>query len=332
MSNKHHSPLTLQGIKWKAMNTTWTIYAPWSSTEIETGKPAWQDIIHHQVERFEHSLSRFRSTSEVSKMNELQLGCQMVVSELFHAILVDSLLMNQQTDGWFSPFLGKQIKRVGYTQSIEQVKAADPATRAINRSFQMPTISQSDSCSQEPLSFVSANPPKWQKNAEVDLDFGGIGKGWMADRIAKQLRTVWNVPCGLVDAGGDLTVWGISESQPFIIDIQDPWDEDKVIADTTLVAGALATSNRVYRKWQNADGSWMHHLLDPHTGLPSTSPTVQATVHAECAMLADVWAKCLCMLPPEDAFEWISKQKGAFAAWIVTEDGNLQTWSTTKAR
>jgi len=319
MSRSLGDSIRLNGFQWRAMNSTWTVFSPWQPYEIEQGKPDWQDIITAQTTRFEQTLSRFLPDSELCKLNKLTPGETVSVSALMHTVLKDSIRMHQETGGWYNPFLGDQIRHLGYDRSIEHVHLSGSSK----------TISGLSSPATDAVAYTleSESPPVWLKTSSDALDFGGIGKGWLADRMARQLREVLHVPCGMVDAGGDLTVWGITPDHPFLIDIQDPWNEQETIAETNLHEGALATSNRIYRRWQTSDGTWLHHLLNPFTGLPSTSPVVQATVHADQALYADIWAKCLCIMPFDQVFDWIANQNGAHAAWLVTEDHKVHHWS-----
>ena len=51
----------------------------------------------------------------------------------------------------------------------------------------------------------------------------------------------------------------------------------------------MATSGATLRRWRMA-GEPAHHLIDPWTGRPATSPWRSVTVHADRAVVADVGA------------------------------------------
>jgi len=115
----------------------------------------------------------------------------------------------------------------------------------------------------------------------VRLDFGGIGKGYAADRAAEVLAIAG--PC-LVNAGGDIAVRGGA----WPIAVQTATGSLTV----ELTSGALATSCCDRRRWQRG-GRELHHLIDPATGTSAGGDLVRATVVASDAVVAEVWAKAL---------------------------------------
>ena len=78
------------------------------------------------------------------------------------------------------------------------------------------------------------------------------------------------------------------------IDIEDPRDLAPGAAPLTTVEltdGAVATSSRCKRRWTGPDGTDRHHLIDPRTGAPAATPTLQATVIAAEGWQAEVLTK-----------------------------------------
>jgi thiamine biosynthesis lipoprotein len=59
------------------------------------------------------------------------------------------------------------------------------------------------------------------------------------------------------------------------------------------VAGALATSTTMLRRWSTDNGEEAHHLIDPRTGLPAVSPYVQVSCMAATTLQAEVWSKAV---------------------------------------
>ena len=101
----------------------------------------------------------------------------------------------------------------------------------------------------------------------MELDFGGIGKEYAADRAAA-VCVAQGVRHGLVDLGGDITVIGPHPNgDPWRIGIQHPGRPGAVMANVEISQGALASSGD-YERCITFDGRRYGHILDPRTGWP----------------------------------------------------------------
>lgn len=106
--------------------------------------------------------------------------------------------------------------------------------------------------------------------AGMELDFGGFGKEYAADRAAAALLAQ-GVRCGYVNLGGDMRVLGPQpDGSPWRIGIQDPRNEGATIAAIDVSSGALATSGD-YERYFELDGRRYCHILDLASGYPVTA-------------------------------------------------------------
>ena len=105
------------------------------------------------------------------------------------------------------------------------------------------------------------------REAGMEIDFGGFGKEYAADRAAALLIEA-GVRHGYVNLGGDMRFIGPRlDGRPWSIGIQDPRDPDAVVASIPISQGALATSGD-YERYFELDGQRYCHILDPRTGMP----------------------------------------------------------------
>lgn len=103
--------------------------------------------------------------------------------------------------------------------------------------------------------------------AGMELDFGGFGKEYAADRAAEALRE-GGVRSGFVDLGGDIRAVGPQpDGSPWSIGIRDPRAADRTIASLDLACGAVCTSGD-YERYFDRDGLRYCHVLDPASGMP----------------------------------------------------------------
>lgn len=103
--------------------------------------------------------------------------------------------------------------------------------------------------------------------AGMEIDFGGIGKEYAADRCAALLLE-FGLSHGWVNFGGDIRVLGpMPGGRPWRMGVRHPRRPDQTLATVELHGGALATSGD-YERCIVVDGERLCHLLDPRTGWP----------------------------------------------------------------
>jgi len=103
--------------------------------------------------------------------------------------------------------------------------------------------------------------------AGMELDFGGIGKEYAADRAASVLRDA-GLEHGYVNLGGDLRLLGpMANGQPWRLGIAHPRQPGAVATGVDMAQGALATSGD-YERFFEQDGQRYCHILNPRTGWP----------------------------------------------------------------
>ena len=101
----------------------------------------------------------------------------------------------------------------------------------------------------------------------MEIDFGGIGKEYAADRAAA-IVVDRGVPNALVNLGGDVRAAGPQpDGAPWIVGIRHPREPNAAIATVELVSGAVATSGD-YERYFEIDGRRYCHVLDPRSGYP----------------------------------------------------------------
>lgn len=101
----------------------------------------------------------------------------------------------------------------------------------------------------------------------MEVDFGGFGKEYAADRAAALLSSA-GVRHAYINLGGDIRVVGPQpDGKPWVVGIKNPRKADGIVATIPLESGALATSGD-YEKYFEQDGCRYCHVLNPFTGHP----------------------------------------------------------------
>ncbi len=152
----------------------------------------------------------------------------------------------------------------------------------------------------------------------MELDFGGFGKEYAADRAAALLQAE-GMRHGWVNLGGDIRVVGPRpDGRPWHFGIRHPRDDAAVIASVELSTGALATSGD-YERFFVHDGIRYCHVLDPRTGWPVS--TWRSLSVALPACVAAGALTTIAMLRGTDALDFLAQQRAPYLA--VDAAGNI---------
>jgi FAD:protein FMN transferase len=264
-------------------------------------------------EAWEQVFSRFRPESELSRLNASEAQTNQI-SPLLWEVLDASLDAAAWTDGIVTPAMLAPLEMAGYDRSLELVQA-----RTINSSWQVVSAEAPPMLLASWQDIILEAPDQITRPAGLRLDLGGIAKGWAAFACMRRLEAIGPV---LVDAGGDLAVSGTRlDGQPWPVAVADPLQVHDQLALLALDRCGVATSGVHLRRWMK-DGKWMHHLIDPRSGLPAQSDVVSATVIAETTVLAEAAAKMLLISGSQPGLSWLERQPD-FSACLALSDGQV---------
>jgi thiamine biosynthesis lipoprotein len=230
--------------------------------------------------RMHDRLTRFEPNSELSRLNASSGRWSPVTPEL-EALLRESLRAFEVSDGLVNVAVLPALLAAGYTRDF----AAGPtASTAAPRIRPLPEVLQ-------------LRPGDARLADGAALDLGGLAKGWLADRLARDLGQ--NV---LVNLCGDLYARGGGTTG-------EGWPVG--FGDKTLLLKDMgaATSGTTKRAWAGG-----HHLIDPRTGLPARTDLSEVSVLAATAVDAEIYAKVALLLGASDAPKWL---EGRSQGWSL---------------
>jgi thiamine biosynthesis lipoprotein len=281
--------------------------------------------VQRQVERAEATFSRFSPDSEISRINRTP-GTWVQVSAITYDLLTDAVAGYQATKGLFNPFMGLNMKKMGYDRSFELLQPERFAIADGALSLLPANTTQTDSVL---LSGILPLEMDLQQQAvrlarDFSIDVGGIAKGWMAQRAAETLM-VSGVHNGLIDAGGDIVLWGQEPEQGLWgIGVANPKQTGHDIADLWMEGlTAMATSSVAKRRWTAPGRGIAHHILDPRTGVPAVSDLLQVTVIGRDLAVTEQYAKFLMVLGSAAGFSCLAKQRPELAYIGILKDGTI---------
>ena len=265
------------------------------------------DVAFAEIDWVDATLSTYRSTSELSRINATASGAAVTVDPEVFGLLEQAVRYSERTGGAFDVAVGPLIDVWRGAGAAGLVPSALDLERARARSG-----------SQLVLLDPGRRTVRFRR-AGVELDFGAIGKGWALDRAAAALRRL-GVGSALLGAG-ESSYYAIGAppgKTGWPITVTDPAG-DSVLATVLLHDGSLATSGAT-RQFVELAGRRYSHIIDPRTGWP-VEGMLQVTVTAERATDSDALSTALFVLGPDAARALLDGERGAALFVRDTREG-----------
>jgi thiamine biosynthesis lipoprotein len=275
----------------------------WANDKIDAGIT--------EIQRIEKLLTTFSDDSETNQVN-LNAGIEPIkVSRETFNLIQRSLRISALTQGAFDISYGSVDKRLwNFDQQMTELPDKETAKRMV-RLINYKNIVLDD-----------AKCTVYLRKKGMRIGFGGIGKGYAAER-AKQVMKLHGVDSGVVNASGDLTTWGVQPNgKQWSIAIANPNCSHEVFSFIEISNMAAATSGN-YEKFVMIDGQKYSHTINPLTGLPVTG-IKSVTIITTNAELADALATPVTIMGISAGLDMINQMKNVEAI-IIDDDDNLYT-------
>jgi len=244
---------------------------------------------------FEQAFSRFKDDSEISQLNSAN-DTFVASSELINMLLL-AKKYNQITEGIFDPTILQSLESLGYKKSFPFTDSNDTSQERSEINFQRVIIDEDNKTISKP--------------AGLKIDLGGIGKGFLVDKLVavikeKGYESFW------ISAGGDMYLRGLTETnEAHQVAVQNPLELNKDITHIQVPESgiAVATSGIAKRQWTK-NGRTYHHLIDPRTGLSTDNNLLAVTITADSVVKADIFAKTVFILGQIRGLDFINEHDG----------------------
>jgi thiamine biosynthesis lipoprotein len=260
-----------------------------------------------EIKRIEQLLSTFRSDSDTNRVNAQAGIAPVKVSEELIAIIKRAHNISKITQGAFDITYGSIDKRFwNFDQQMTELPDASMAKEMV-RLVNYQNIIIDDNTTTVFL-----------KESGMRIGFGGIGKGYAADK-AKQLLQKMGVESGIVNASGDLTAWGLQPNgQEWTIGIAHPDVAELPFSRLNVSNMAIATSGN-YEKYVMINGQKYSHTINPRTGYPIKG-IKSVTIICAHAELADALATPVTIMGVSAGLYLINQMHGVEC--IIIDDNN----------
>jgi thiamine biosynthesis lipoprotein len=265
-------------------------------------------ILRTEIDAIDAACSRFRSDSELTRVNA-SAGRAAPVSERFLEALAVALRAARLTDGLVDPTVGTAMRLLGYDRDFAALERNGPPLRvAVHRVPGWQSIDVDDAAG-------TVRVP-----AGVELDFGATAKALCVDRATGAIARATGGGV-LVSLGGDLAVGGPGPGAGWSVLVTDdhaaPVDAEG--QRVRISSGGLATSGTTVRRWVRGE-RLLHHVVDPATGLPAVEHWRTVSVTAATCVDANI-ASTAALVMGEQAPRWLHDR--GLPARLVAPDGTV---------
>ena len=238
------------------------------------------DAAFEEVHRLDEMLSNYKPESELSEVNRHASERAFAVSPELFGLLSSCLEYSRESEGAFDITVGPLMKVWGFYKGTGRLPHRAEILGALDRVGYRNVV------------LDSANRTVRFAKAGVELDPGGIGKGYAVDRMIDVLKQ-YGIRRALVSASGS-SIYGMGAppgEKGWRVQIRDPKDEHKTVAEVYLKDESMSTSGN-YEKFFRAEGRIYSHIMDPRTGWPAQG-VLSDSVIAPRTIDSEAWTKPL---------------------------------------
>jgi len=270
-----------------------------------------------EIRRLEELLSTWIPTSELSKVNAAAGQEPVQVSEETFEVLEKSMDVAKLTNGGFNIAVGPAVK--AWDASGEGQVPPQEVLEALR-----PQVDLSEIQLDKTKRTVSLG------RSGMQIDVGGIGKGYAADLAARVMQTS-GATAGVVALSGDIKTFGrMPDQQRFVFGIQHPRKEQgEVLGRIELENEAVSTAGD-YQRYFMKDGIRYHHILDPATLQPARR-CQSVTIIAKEGVMADGLDTGIFVMGPDQGLALIESLPDVEGV-IVDQEGKIVVSSGLNGR
>ena len=284
------------------MGTEFTLFL-YSHREIDADAEA--DEVFEEIDRLDQLLSNYRETSELSRINAHAAEQTITTDPEVIRFLQDSLHWSAASDGAFDITVGKLMKVWGFYRHQGRVPAADEMIK-----LRASTGWQKLQIDPDARTVDFTDPG-------VELDPGGIGKGFAVDAAIRILRAD-GVASAMLSAGSS-TVYALGappQKSGWPVVIAGPLPSKARLStvflrDTSLSSADCSQKNFVI------DGHLYCHIMDPRT-LHPVEGRLQVSIIDPSATASDALSNVLFVDDPTRSFQVLSKYAPEAQALVLS--------------
>ena len=274
--------------------------------------PGTLEAAAERCRRYDALWSKFRPGSDIWRLNHA-FGAPVALDDETMAILALAKEFSARTDGVFDITVGSVNHLWHFREGVAPERGAlESALGRVDwRGLEL-----------------DGHMARLPDGCQVDL--GGIAKGFIADRLAQQLKNAGATQAA-INLGGNVFVLGArADGTPWRVGIQTPGRPVGEYCAAVLARDASVVTSGVYERGFDRDGVRYHHILDPRTGMPAQNDLAAVTLVTKTSVEGDaLTTACLC-LGKERALPLLQGREDIWALFLG-RDGALDWYGPKDA-
>ena len=268
------------------------------------------DMAVAEVSRIENLISDWIPTTSISEVNK-NAGIKPVkVTQEVFDLVGRAIKISELTSGAFDISYASMDKIWKFDGSMTHMPTPEEIKKSVSK------------VGYKNIILDPKNTTIFLKNEGMKLGLGGIGQGFIADKI-KTMLVEKGVEAGIVNISGDINAWGKqSNGEKWKVGIKNPMNKDKIFATFPLEDSAVETSGS-YEKFVTFNGKRYSHIIDTRTGYPA-SGVISVSVFAKSTELADALATGIFVLGVDIGLDLVNQLPGIGCIY-VDDSGKIFT-------
>jgi thiamine biosynthesis lipoprotein len=260
--------------------------------------PRIVDEAFDEVDRIDRLMSHYKVDSAVSRVNREAARAPATVEPELFDFIADAMRYNRGSHGAFDITVGPLMKAWGFFRGEGHLPSEDEiaaAQRHVGGAH------------------VTLNPAARTIGFDepgVELDLGGIAKGYAVDRVVRLFQQR-PIAAALISAGGS-TIYGLGAPpgrDGWKVELQDPIDPRKIALTVHLKDRAVSVAGSSEKSFE-AGGVRYSHIMDPRTGRP-VQGVLSVAVLASSGTAGDALDNAFFVLGPERSQTYLNQLPGA---------------------
>jgi len=169
---------------------------------------------------------------------------------------------------------------------------------------------------------VPSAPSVSFKTKGMEIDLGGIAKGYTGDRVG-EVFSRYKISSGIISLGGNVQAFGSKlNGKPWRVAVQNPESSLEYLGVLDVENKAVVTSGG-YERYFEENGVRYHHIIDPRTGYPADSGLISATIVCDQGILADGLSTSLFIMGKDQAEKFWRESSWNFDYILEDKEGTL---------
>lgn len=264
-----------------------------------------------EIKRIEALISSWQSTSQTSEINRNAGIRPVIVDQELYELISRSLKISDLTQGAFDISFASMDRLYSFDKLEHDLPSVQDRLAAV------------DLIDYKSIILDPINKSVYLAKRGMKIGFGGIGKGYAANKAKVVMQSIKGVVGGVVNAAGDLVVWGDNgKKSSWTVQISDPKDIHKSLGWLNIQNASVVTSGD-YEKYFTHENIRYAHIINPKTGLP-TIGIKSATIVSPDGEVGDALATALFVIGPTQGLEMINRLQN-IEALIITDDDKILT-------